>query len=261
MLSNSEAIYKFPMINIEKAQILGYVKHGRLDKFDIEILEFFAEMGFQTFLCSTDIRDSKHANEWVRKENFGRDSSFLRDFARNLQFIEFERLEIVILNDSMVWDSVGLRSLIEKLRASEHNKIFFPTESIYPKSHVQPYLIYASLDKDYVQKFSKSFEWIRTLHFKRSLIEYVEYPMLSKLEDQGWLVGVVVRHKDLFATETEAFNGKKLNPTQHLWRCLPVHGIVGIKRSLINTNPVNVHDAPRNLDEALTSLRKILYEL
>jgi len=260
ILSKSKQIYSHPKSDYPDNKVLIYVKHGAIDKYDLEVLEYFSKENFFIVLCSTIEEDRRFANQWAEKCRFGRDSSYLRDFARNLKFDEKEYLEILFLNDSMIWDVSAMPDLIVKLRKYPHNTIVFPTESVNPKTHSQPYLMYVVLDQIGIQKFSTSFEWVKTLHLKRSLIQFIEYRIQSKLSALGWEVEIMIKHRDLFHSAEGAYDGKKLNPTQHLWDRLPKMGIVGIKRSLIFSNPVGVPNAPTSPEAALSLIRKIREE-
>jgi hypothetical protein len=260
VFSSTKPIYRNLQWDQDAGRIFVFIKHGKMDKFDMQILEFFRDKDFFTLLFSTEYEDSIYADQWQKKRLFGRDSSILRDVSRTFGNIETHELELAIFNDSMVWDEMEMPNLLAKLRSYPKNTIVFPTESMYPVSHVQPYFVYANMDKRTLQKYSVSFEWIKTYHLKRSMVQFVEYLMRDTLENAGWLVEVVAKHKQLVTSA-----GKKVtdefNPTQHLWKSLPKCGIVGIKRSLVNTNPVNVIDAPRNFEDAIKNLREKLLEV
>jgi hypothetical protein len=242
---------------IFQTKVFAYVKHGAIDKYDLELISFFKRNGFVCILSSTEQNDSILADFWIKKIRFGRDSSFLRDLARAMNSANIENIELAFFNDSMIWDPDELPQFLTWLRSFKQNAMIFPTESNNPQPHIQPYFLYARLDRLSQQRFSRSFEWVKTLHFKRSLVKYVEYPFLGEILSHKWEVQVLVKHRDLFESEKEAIAGNLINPNQHGWEKLPRLGLVGIKRSLIKFNPVGVSNAPKTYEEGMASLRKL----
>jgi hypothetical protein len=257
LLSKSKHIYTFSGLDYVDEKVLIYVKHGKLDKYDFAVLDFFSKENFFTILCSTTAEDCGFADHWLKKKKFGRDSSFLRDFARSLKSYSGDNLEFLFLNDSMIWDTAALPEMVRRLRKNMVNTIMFPTESINPKTHFQHYLIHVKLDQNGIQKFHSSFDWVKTLHFKRSLVLFIEYKIQKKLSSKGWKTDTIVKYRELFNSAEEAISQKRFNPTQHLWDRLPNRGIVGVKRSLIFSNPVGVPNSPMSPEEALLVIRKI----
>jgi hypothetical protein len=255
--SNTKPRYIIQSSIIFPPKLFAYVKHGEMDLFDLELFDFFRNNGFYCILCSDQDSDSGVPDLWIRKNRLGRDSTFLRDLTRHFKNLSSDGLELAFFNDSMVWDSEELPRLLIKLRSYNLNTIVFPTESNNPRNHIQPYFLYVRLNNIGLQRFSESFYWIRTLHLKRSLVRFVEYVFLEKILSLGWEVQIIVKHMDLFNSDAEAFAGRKINPNQHAWDKLPKLGLVGIKRSLIKSNPVGVNNAPKSLEEALITLRKL----
>ena len=244
-------------VSVFTPRLFAYVKHGKIDAFDLELFDFFRKNGFFCILCSDQSVDSSVADLWLEKNRFGRDSSFFRDLTRDFANLSLGSLEFAFFNDSMLWDSEELPGLLLKLRSFNENAIIFPTESNNPRNHVQPYLLYVRLNQEGLQRFSQSFLWIKTLHFKRGLVRFIEYVFREKIEALGWEVQLLVKHRDLFDSELEAVAGNRINPNQHAWDRLPRLGLVGIKRSLIKSNPVGVINAPKSFEEALIALRRI----
>jgi hypothetical protein len=256
-LSNNSRRYVIDDVSIFTPNVFAYVKHGKIDAFDLELFNFFKKNGFFCILCSDQSTDSRVADLWLEKNRLGRDSSFLRDLTHDFSKLKLDNLEFAFFNDSMIWDSEELPKLLAKLRSFKENSIVFPTESNNPRNHVQPYFLYVRLNREGLQRFSQSFLWIKTLHFKRSLVKFIEYAFREKIEAFGWEVQLLVKHRDLFNSDLEAMTGNLINPNQHAWDRLPRLGLVGIKRSLINTNPVGVINAPKSFEEALIALRRI----
>jgi len=256
-LSNHYRRYVIDNVSVFTPRLFAYVKHGKIDAFDLELFDFFRKNGFFCILCSDQSEDSRVADLWLEKNRFGRDSSFFRDLTRNFANLSLGSLEFAFFNDSMLWDSEELPGLLLKLRSFNENAIIFPTESNNPRNHVQPYLLYVRLNQEGLQRFSQSFLWIKTLHFKRSLVRFIEYVFREKIEALGWEIQLLVKHRDLFDSELEAAAGNRINPNQHAWDRLPRLGLVGIKRSLIKSNPVGVINAPKSFEEALIELRRI----
>ena len=256
-LSNHYRRYVIDNVSVFTPRLFAYVKHGKIDAFDLELFDFFRKNGFFCILCSDQSEDSRVADLWLEKNRFGRDSSFFRDLTRNFANLSLGSLEFAFFNDSMLWDSEELPGLLFKLRSFNENAIIFPTESNNPRNHVQPYLLYVRLNQEGLQRFSQSFLWIKTLHFKRGLVRFIEYVFREKIEALGWEIQLLVKHRDLFDSELEAAAGNRINPNQHAWDRLPRLGLVGIKRSLIKSNPVGVINAPKSFEEALIELRRI----
>jgi hypothetical protein len=256
-LSNHYRRYVIDNVSVFTPRLFAYVKHGKIDAFDLELFDFFRKNGFFCILCSDQSEDSRVADLWLEKNRFGRDSSFFRDLTRNFANLSLGSLEFAFFNDSMLWDSEELPGLLLKLRSFNENAIIFPTESNNPRNHVQPYLLYVRLNQEGLQRFSQSFLWIKTLHFKRGLVRFIEYVFREKIEALGWEIQLLVKHRDLFDSELEAAAGNRINPNQHAWDRLPRLGLVGIKRSLIKSNPVGVINAPKSFEEALIELRRI----
>jgi hypothetical protein len=256
-LSNHYRRYVIDDVSVFTPRLFAYVKHGKIDAFDLELFDFFSKNGFFCILCSDQSEDSRVADLWLEKNRFGRDSSFFRDLTRNFANLSLGSLEFAFFNDSMLWDSEELPGLLLKLRSFNENAIIFPTESNNPRNHVQPYLLYVRLNQEGLQRFSQSFLWIKTLHFKRGLVRFIEYVFREKIEALGWEIQLLVKHRDLFDSELEAVAGNRINPNQHVWDRLPRLGLVGIKRSLIKSNPVGVINAPKSFEEALIELRRI----
>lgn len=256
-LSNHYRRYVIDNVSVFTPRLFAYVKHGKIDAFDLELFDFFRKNGFFCILCSDQSVDSSVADLWLEKNRFGRDSSFFRDLTRDFANLSLGSLEFAFFNDSMLWDSEELPGLLLKLRSFNENAIIFPTESNNPRNHVQPYLLYVRLNQEGLQRFSQSFLWIKTLHFKRGLVRFIEYVFREKIEALGWEVQLLVKHRDLFDSELEAVAGNRINPNQHAWDRLPRLGLVGIKRSLIKSNPVGVINAPKSFEEALIALRRI----
>ena len=68
-MSNSKQIYTFPGADYFGEKVLIYIKHGSLDKYDLEVLNYFSRANFFTVLCSTTPQDCNFANYWVEKKN------------------------------------------------------------------------------------------------------------------------------------------------------------------------------------------------
>lgn len=255
--SNSNRRYEIQDLGITSPKLFAYVKHGKIDSFDLELIDFFRKNGFFCILCSNQPLDSRIADFWIEKNRFGRDSSLLRDLTRNFENLSMGSFEFAFFNDSMIWDSEELPKLLVRLRSFDENAVVFPTESNNPRNHVQPYLLYVRLNREGLQRFSQSFLWIKTLHFKRGLVKFIEYIFREKIEALGWEVQVLVKHRDLFDSDLEAMAGRRINPNQHAWERLPRLGLVGVKRSLIKSNPVGVANAPKSIEEALRILQTL----
>jgi hypothetical protein len=184
--------------------------------------------------------------------------------ARSLELNDNESVSFFYLNNSMIWQKNGICELINKLKNSESNIIYFPTESYNPVYHVQPYFVFANLNQDCVKDFSSNFEWIRNFHLKRSLIYFNEYRIARKLLERNWQIRVIAPYKELIELENQSRLTKSeelldstyrhYNPTQHMWKSLSKFHINGVKRSLVFKNPLGIKNSPKNVNDAFASM-------
>lgn len=267
--SNSNKL-KLLDFDFNLSRIFIYVHHSEsrlLDDYDKQVLEEAKSSGFSTILVSNGEFNSAENTDYIfRKNRFGRDFGVLRDMARSLTLNGNQTISFFYLNNSMVWKKNGIFDLINVLEKSKVNVLVFPTESFNPVHHVQPYFLFAKLEKDKFNHFSSSFNWIRNFHFRRSLIYLNEYRIARKLLDNDWKIQVLAPYWKLIETENRVRQNKfeelldptyKLyNPTQHMWKSLSKFHISGIKKSLIFKNPGGVKNSPTNARDALASMYK-----
>jgi hypothetical protein len=247
-----------------------YVHHsksGSLEMHDERVLLEAKLSGYSTILISNG-QHKKYQNVdfFHQKSRFGRDFSVLRDMARTLKFSKNQSVEFFYLNDSMIWKVNGISMLLAELDKSKINTLTFPTESYNPRYHVQPYFLFTKIEKEKFNDFSLSFEWIRNFHFKRSLIYLNEYRMAYKLVEKNWKIEVLAPYWEILEVENrfrernfeECYDStfKFYNPTQHFWRALSIFHIQGVKKSLINKNPVGITNPPSSFRNALNLLHK-----
>jgi hypothetical protein len=270
LFSTNKKTNQIHSYDAEENRILCFIHHSKteeLDDFDVDCLKQLNEIGFYVLLVTNaNISKPDFINEVFLKAKHGRDLGGLRDFARSLNGIQKESLEILYMNNSLAWGNGSMKILIDQLRNFDRSCLVFPTSSEYPHSHVQPYLIYASLDSDGIKKFSESFEWIRNWKLKRSIVFLGEYKIWEKLRATGWKSRVLAPYDEVLLEENTlrknigenllSPNSRYYNATQHMWRVLPKFGIFGVKRSLISHNPAGLSKAPLEITEALGRLKK-----
>jgi hypothetical protein len=238
---------------------------GILDDFDQSTLNQMKKLGFYTLLfTNSQSLDSKYADEIHVKARFGRDFAVLRDFARGIVEKKFDHVELLFMNNSMVWENVSLSSLIDQLKALPEGNLIFPTSSKYPKYHLQPYFMYSVLNDDQIIKFSMSFEWIRNWRLRRTIIHFGEYKIYETLKSLNWNIKVIAEYEAILNYENlmrsqnhEVLlrsNSSYYNPTLQMWRSLPYFGLVGVKRSLIANNSYDLKNSPTTLQSAMKML-------
>jgi hypothetical protein len=268
IISSNKQSFELLNFNFGLSRLFIYVHHsktGLLDKYDKQVLKEAKSSGFSTILVSNGrFIDIKNADYIFRKNRFGRDFAVLRDMARSLKLNNNQLISFFYMNNSMVWKDNGISELIDVLEKSDIDTVIFPTESYNPVHHVQPYFVFAKLEKEKIVKFSSSFEWIKNFHFRRSLIYLNEYRIAHKLLKRNWKIKVVAPYWELIETENRIRETKfeeildptyKLyNPTQHMWKSLSKFHISGVKKSLIFKNPVGIKNSPSNISNALASM-------
>jgi hypothetical protein len=255
-------------IQVSNSKIFVFVHYSKsslIDVYDRNVLLALRQLGFFIILVTNSLGDSNNlADVVLKKGRFGRDFSNLRDVVRNIVTDEISELEFFYLNNSMIWKSNTFPALVDLLRQFPLNEIIVPTISLNPRFHAQPFFVYCRLDRLHQTLFQSSFNWIRNLHFKRSVVLFSEVKFYKKLRYLGWNISPVADYWDLLKIENDlrAQNGEDVlsgdcalyNPTQHFWRCLPSVSIHAVKRSLAESNPVNVKNGPKDFKDAISFL-------
>jgi hypothetical protein len=269
VISSKKDSLRLEEVNSNLPRMFIYVHHsdsGTLDLYDERVLKEAKLNGFATILFSNkQLEKNQYVDYCFQKNRFGRDFAVLRNMARILKFNSNQRIDFFYLNDSMIWQVNGISTLCSVFDKAESNLIIFPTESLNPTHHVQPFFLFAKLDKEKFHEFSISFEWIKNLHFKRSLIYLNEYRIARKLLERNWNIKILAPYWEILNAEnnfrknnSEQFydsSFKFYNPTQHFWRMLPSFQIQAVKKSLIHNNPVGIANPPSSVSSALKTLR------
>ena len=269
LFASSSESFKLQLENEPFRSIFCLVHHsddGELDEFDKSILKQMQILEFFTVLITNAPQQNlENADCVILKGKYGRDFSAMRDMARSFASDNPVDIEFLFMNNSMAWDYRKIKSFVAGLRESPTNSLIFPTNSKYPVEHVQPYCFYIKLLSSSVNKFSKSFEWIRDWRLRRSIIYFGEYRILSEMFSRGWKSEILAPYEQVLQTENE-FRRKNAvetlvddsiyyNPTQHMWRSLSKFGLAAVKKSLVLINPAGIIDPPISLMNALDSLR------
>jgi hypothetical protein len=231
--------------------IVSHSKTSKIEKNVVDCLNSMKAIGLTTVLITNYEMEHKNlADVVVQKGTKGRDLAALRDFVRSTKFLTSKNLQIIYINDSCYWHSSRLVKSYKRLSESPLNTFYFPTQSMYPVRHVQPYFFYIKLSAESIPRFALSLEWIKNYRLKRSLVLFGEYEMEKKLYKQGWDVDLLVNYRDVIVAENilRSLNLEqpldpiclKYNPTQHCWRVLPKFDIPGVKKSLIISNPYRI---------------------
>ena len=258
LLSNNRNQYEIRPELQNNSKIFVYVAREKLSDDDKKIISFFKEKKFYTLIIAqANFSENIACDLFVVKSRKGRDLGALRDVARSLYSTDSAviNLHFLMLNDSMLWDSRKLNELLLEVNKFSPNTFAFPTESFFPRHHVQPYLVSIKLEgREQIEKFSNSFEWIRNLHWKRSFVAQIEYKLNDELVKEQWRSKVIAPYYEILnifesASEIAIKNQirDKLNPNQHFWVFLGFFGLYGIKKSLLFSNPCNIVDAPMSI--------------
>jgi len=259
LLSNNRNLYAIEPKLSDGSKVFVYVARSRLNKEDRKVISFFQEKNFYTIVfAKSNSSESTKCDLLISKSSQGRDLGVLRDVARSLGLTDSKvrNLHLLMLNDSMIWDTKNLDKLLFQVQKFGPNCFAFPTESFFPRHHVQPYLVSIILEgRAQIDKYSKSFEWIRNLHWKRSFVVQIEYKLKDELEKRQWQSEVIAPYDEILKifdaisnSTTKIHIRGKLNPNQHLWLFLGFFGIYGIKKSLLFSNPCNITDPPKSLN-------------
>jgi hypothetical protein len=267
LLSNNRNQYEIKPKVQNNSKLFVYVARARLSEDDKKIIAFFKENSFYTLIIAeASFSENIACDLFVVKSPKGRDLGALRDVARSLSWtnLTVKNLHFLMLNDSMLWDRRKLNELLLEVNKFPPNTFVFPTESFFPRHHVQPYLISIKLEgRRQIEKFSNTFEWIRNLHWKRSFVAQIEYKLNDELVKRNWRNAVIVPYYkivNIFESVSDiAIKNQirgKLNPTQHFWLFLGFFGLYGIKKSLLFSNPCNIVDTPESI---LDGQNRMLY--
>ena len=238
--------------------IVSHSKTIKIEKNVVDCLNSMKAVGLTTVLITNyEMQHKKLADIVVQKGAKGRDLAAMRDFVRSTKFLNSKNLQIIYINDSCYWDSSKLVNSYKRLSESPLNTFYFPTQSMYPVKHVQPYFFYIKVNKESIPRFALSLEWVKNYRLKRSLVLFGEYEMEKNLFKQGWDVHLLANYSDVILAENILRslnleqpldpNCLRYNPTQHCWRVLPKFQIPGIKKSLIERNPYGISGLPRSL--------------
>jgi hypothetical protein len=269
--SRNITLNDFPALSEASNRIFVFAHHSEmlLDDFDMELLKSVKNLGFYTVVVTNlNMNHNETIDLVLEKGSRGRDLGVLRDFARISDKSTFQSIEILFCNNSMIWHVGKFEELVASLSNYPADTFVFPSDSNNPTYHVQPYLLYINLSKCNYEKFQQSFEWIKNLRLKRSTVRFSEYPMSRKLSGIGWDQAVVAEYESVYKSFSKLHEGdgnlgklktsSLLNPTQEMWDGLILAGIPGIKRSLINHNPVGVINEP---DSPKSAFHKLLENL
>jgi len=193
----------------------------------------------------------------IQRNNFGYDLGAVRD---GLQLLTKLPSELLIINSSVLYFPGGLMSIVEKARTSRLDVVGV-TESLQTRDHIQSYFFYSKTDvgiRTLISEYSRMRNW-RT---KRAAVGFGELRMMSNMKSRNIQVGVLIPYLDLTAAALQNPNlvdrnvlndlkmGRKLNPTQHLWKVLFYFGIPFIKKTLLHDNPAHLKNTPKDFNEA-----------
>lgn len=240
--------------------IFLYICRSKLTPEEKSILDKLKQNGFVVNLV-TEFEEQVSNDIKVIQKLKGRDFVAYRDF---LAYLEKNRsgkyTEILMMNDSMIWSNQNFEIMLKKLRLSKFNEIVFPTDSVDPTYHVQPYLIYAKTDLFTIKQLSSAFKYVRNVSLKithvykhelklaESLLKnYVYFSIMAPIDEVKKLCTDSKIHS-MHCLKTEF---QRMNTTHHEWDLLPFFSIYGVKKLLIKNNPRRVKNIPNNLEEAL----------
>jgi len=220
-----------------------YSKSPRLDPFDAEILQRAKDMGFTTVLFTNQTGiHSQYVDQVFKKPSRGRDGAVLVVLARSLsKFAKFSEVEIWFVNNSIVWDLIGVRSLYNHFKSVSMNTIVFPTQSSYPTLHVQPYFMYVRLNSEGLKKFSTEFEWIRATRLKRTAVAFYEYKIAEILQKMGWNIESICDLRESYelsgmnsrSISFEDFLKADFNPSSDIWEKLRTVNLPCVKKRML----------------------------
>ena len=263
LLSTNKEITTINYPTPKISEIFCIVSHSKTSKIEnnvVDCLNSMKAIGLTTVLITNYEMEHKNlADVVVQKGAKGRDLAALRDFVRSTKFLKSKNLQIIYINDSCYWHASRLVKSYKRLSESPLNTFYFPTQSMYPVRHVQPYFFYIKLSAESIPKFALSLEWIKNYRLKRSLVLFGEYEMEKNLCKQGWDVDLLVNYRDVIVAENilRSLNLEqsldpiclKYNPTQHCWRVLLKFNIPGVKKSLLVRNPYGISGIPKSRSE------------
>lgn len=262
--SSNVKLYDFAPEVSKSKKIFVYIKNSVYTDSETKMFQILKDFDFKIIVVDPYGILVNNVDFVLLKKSYGRDFSVIRDVMRSIGELESESIEILILNDSMYWNIEKFSSLLTRLEEYPKNKIVVPTQSIFPRPHAQPYLIYSRVEKDCLRQFGYAFEWIRNMRTKRGIVNFGELCFAEKTELAGCNVIFMAPYNALVSRNRKKLELiyslgvlKRLNPTQHIWFGLGAFGIHAVKKSLVIKNPVGVANAPHSPEEAFT---KMLFE-
>lgn len=258
-----KTIYDFSKFDFQSKSFLLYVHTGEFLQQEIGLLKHFADNYFQVVVIS-DEKPKVNIEKiyWTQKNRYGRDFSAYRDLVRHLAIMPLSDFELILLNDSAIWDSDKLLELITKLRKENKGDIVFPTESKHPIWHVQPYFVYVNLNQAMMKRLSKSLNFISNGFFKRSIVINSEYQMGNTLKENSFNIKVLVNHELLISNMSDADRNfyikssvDQLNPTTDLWHLLGNFDLFFVKKSIL-AQKQDIRLKPGTIKEAFAILNR-----
>lgn len=151
-------------------------------------------------------------------------TSFSRDYFafRTLWEVYLSKVRkkqpILFLNDSIIWQSGALSTLLESIGSEK--KVVIPTESMQVVRHAQPYFFFipqVATNQQILSLFTPAREW----RWKRTAVRKGEFVFLSAIDKSGLKFRFLINHQEMHnlmknTCKKAWFLGCQSNPTQLL---------------------------------------------
>ena len=234
-----------------------FSKEPRFSKNEISIFKTLSQSGWTISVTSNSpIEESEilnaitvGVNQVNLRGNRGMDFAAHRDSISRLPSLESAD-ELLLLNDSMVWNVPELEYLLTSKFKELPNGVLGLTDSRQRKWHIQSYFVFAKGNVEVKQILLLSNYW-RNWRFKRTVVKYGEIGSSQLLLKNEVKILVLYKYDDLVQLNMSNQEYRALlaenvnmNSTQHFWKTLLMLSFPGVKKSLIRNNPARLRDTP-----------------
>lgn len=250
---------KSPNFDLRSRYLLfsRYSKDDCFSSNELELFKVFVQNGWSVFVTSNSALSLKAADQALFvgvqqvniRRNLGLDLAAHRDSIDEIDLLS-KAEEVLIMNNSMIWNALGLNLLIQTKLDKRKNGIWGLTDSNQRHWHIQSYFMLFKGEDAVNDLIAISRDW-RNWKFKRTAVQFGEIRCSRFLSTKGMKPEVLFEYNILASLNELDINYKELllqkvplNPTQHFWKTLLVNGFPGIKKSLIHDNPARLAEIP-----------------
>ena len=176
---------------------------------------------------------------FYRRRNLGFDLGIFRDALNSLDFSgPSDSIEIILVNDSMIYSQNSLKNLVKISRRNPQNTLSSMLQSFQRKRHLQTFFMHGSFNHEGFESLRLAFSQIRNWKYKRSVVVFGEKKLHQVVDrtilnsnglwDTNSLKELIDKNcqkcKKLLETSS-----KDINPTNHLIHLLNRFGIDATK--------------------------------